>query len=1004
VSAAVVERERRKVVTVVFADVVGSTALGERVDAETLRWAMRRWFDRMREVIERHGGTIENYIGDAVMAVFGIPVAHEDDALRAVRAAAQMREAIVVLRDELQRERGIELAVRIGVNTGEAVTGAGATAGSFTAGDTVNVAARLEQSARPGDVLLGRDTFRLVRHAVEAEPVAPLMVKGKEEAVEAFRLVEVGRDDAARPRRPHGPMVGRHRERRRVLDAFHQAVADRSCQLFTVLGAPGVGKSRLVTEVLETIGDSATVAVGRCLPYGDGLTHWPLVEALDGGLLEQAATDDEAAAARVAELLKPEGEPLAPDETFWAVRRVLEALAGRRPLVLVIDDLQWAEPVFVDLVEHVAERTRDTPLLLLIMARNELLDARAGWGGGKLNATTVLLEPLPENDARDLVHNLVGPERLDDDAVEQILALAEGNPLFVEESVAMVLDEALSATAVPPTIHALIAARLDRLAPDERAVIEAASIEGAVFARGSVATLVRDGVVDAHLDALVRKDLVRPVASSDGTFRFRHQLICDGAYDAMPKALRAEMHERFANWLDERPGELAVGDELLGYHLERAVVLRRELGESDAATAELAARASRSLYAAGRRAVQREDHSSVRLFERAVALTPPGERARVLVEFADALDAAGDVEGCAATVSSALDLALATGDRAVTARARMIELRMTMLRSKPGPDLASLNAAAKVVLDELEEVGDVDGMVQMLLNLGDFNQPHFETASAYLERGLALAERHGLRWRSAFAGFLLGIAALYGPVPAEDGIELCRALRRRFAYSPGTAGALLRNEAVFHAMQGRIDHGRALHDEADQVMADVGSRWWSAEITWTRVWLEQLAGAHDRAAAAARAGLDAFTDMGTISDAAAMAAVLAVELARQGAPDAEVIRYADLAASWAAADDPDAQCLQLIARANVFAARGELEEAESAARDAVRHAERCDDISQRGDMLVDLAAILERRGSAPEAAGALRDAIALYERKGNVVQAGQARSMLGQLQPLGAGE
>ncbi|HEY7619310.1 MAG TPA: adenylate/guanylate cyclase domain-containing protein, partial [Solirubrobacteraceae bacterium] len=233
VSAAVVERERRKVVTVVFADVVGSTALGERVDPETLRWAMRRWFDRMREVIERHGGTIENYIGDAVMAVFGIPVAHEDDALRAVRAADQMRSEVDSLREELRRERGIELAVRIGVNTGEAVTGAGAGAGTFTAGDTVNVAARLEQSARPGDVLLGRDTFRLVRHAVEAEAVAPLTVKGKEAAVEAFRLVGVGPGDAARPRRARGPMVGRRRERRRVLDAFHQAVADRSCQLFT---------------------------------------------------------------------------------------------------------------------------------------------------------------------------------------------------------------------------------------------------------------------------------------------------------------------------------------------------------------------------------------------------------------------------------------------------------------------------------------------------------------------------------------------------------------------------------------------------------------------------------------------------------------------------------------------------------------------------------------------------------------------------------------------------
>jgi class 3 adenylate cyclase len=255
---------------VIFADVVGSTALGERVDPETLRWAMQRWFGRMRDAVERHGGSVENYVGDAVMAVFGIPVAHEDDALRAVRAAGEMREEVVALRSELRRERGIDLAVRIGVNTGEAVTGATATAGSFTAGDSVNVAARLEQSAGPGDILLGSATLRLVRHAVDAEPVAPLTVKGKSAALDAYRLLAVAADARGRAQRPRAPMVGRQRDRRRLLDAFHQVVADRSCQLVTVLGAAGVGKSRLVVEVLGTIDGAATVAAGRCLPMAMG--------------------------------------------------------------------------------------------------------------------------------------------------------------------------------------------------------------------------------------------------------------------------------------------------------------------------------------------------------------------------------------------------------------------------------------------------------------------------------------------------------------------------------------------------------------------------------------------------------------------------------------------------------------------------------------------------------------------------------------------------------------
>jgi class 3 adenylate cyclase len=547
--------QRRKVVTVVFADVVGSTAMGERVDPETLRWAMQRWFGRMRDVVERHGGAVENYVGDAVMAVFGIPVAHEDDALRAVRAAAEMREEVAALRDELRRERGVELAVRIGANTGEAVTGPAASGGSFTAGDTVNVAARLEQAARPGDIVIGCDTFRLVRHAVDAEPVAPLMVKGKRAALEAFRLLTVAADARGRAQRARGPMVGRQRERRRLLDAFHQAVADRSCQLFTVLGTAGVGKSRLVAEVLETIDGAATVAAGRCLPYGDGLTWWPLVEAFGASeLIEQAASDDARAAARAAELLRPAGEPVAPEEAFWAVRKVLEALARRRPLVLVVDDLQWAEPTFVDLIEHVADRTRDAPLLLLIMARNELLDTRPGWGGGKLNATTVLLEPLPDTDARDLLRHLTAPARLGDGTMERILALAEGNPLFVEEVVAMLIDDGVlslavadrssadepTAIAVPPTIHALIAARLDRLDASERTVIEAASIEGKEFARPRLEALAGDGArgtVDIHLNALLRKDLIRHVGASEDTFRFRHQLIRDGAYEGMPKEL-----------------------------------------------------------------------------------------------------------------------------------------------------------------------------------------------------------------------------------------------------------------------------------------------------------------------------------------------------------------------------------------------------------------------------------------------------------------------------------
>jgi class 3 adenylate cyclase len=594
-SLAPIAGERRKIVTVVFADVVGSTALGERVDPETLRWAMQRWFGRMAEAIERHGGTVENYIGDAVMAVFGIPVAHEDDALRAVRAAADMREEVAVLRGELRRERGVELAVRIGVNTGEAVTGVAAAGRFFTSGDIVNVGARLEQAASPGDILLGRDTFRLVRHAVDAEPVPPLMVKGKQAALEAFRLLSVAPDARGRAQRRRAPMVGRDRERRLLLDAFDRALAERSCQLFTVLGDAGVGKSRLVAEVIDSLHGAATVAVGRCLPYGDGRTWWPLIEALGTtGLLDGVATD-EPAAPRAAELLKPTGEPVAPEEAFWAMRRSLEAIARARPLVLVIDDLQWGEPAFMDFLEHVADWARDAPLLLLVMARPEVRDGRPGWGNGRPNATSVLLQALADAEAADLLRRLLGTARLGTGTAARILDVAEGNPLFVVEVVEMLIDDdvlhvgdgrapvELTAIAVPPTIQALLAARLDRLGARERAVIEAASIEGTEFVPESVAALLNDvgESIAIQLRTLVRKDLIRPAGNGNGRFRFDHQLIRDAAYDGMSKELRADLHERLADWLQ---AHAAVADELLGYHLERAVLLRRELGETEATT------------------------------------------------------------------------------------------------------------------------------------------------------------------------------------------------------------------------------------------------------------------------------------------------------------------------------------------------------------------------------------------------------------------------------------
>jgi class 3 adenylate cyclase/tetratricopeptide (TPR) repeat protein len=991
--------ERRKVVTVVFADVVGSTALGERVDPETLRWAMQRWFGRMAAAIERHGGTVENYIGDAVMAIFGVPTSHEDDALRAVRAAAEMREAVAVLRGELRRERNLDFDVRIGVNTGEAVTGSTATGGLFTAGDIVNVAARLEQAAPPGDILLGRNTFRLVRHAVDAEPVAPLSLKGKEEAVDAFRLLSVAPDAPARPQRPRPPLVDRERERKLLSDAFESTLADRSCRMLTVLGAAGVGKSRLVGEVVDGLQGVATVTAGRCLPYGDGMTWWPLVEALGGGLLHRVPDEDARAVARAAELLRPAGDPVAPDEAFWAVRNVLESLARRRPLVLVVDDLQWADPLFMDLLEHVAEGASSVPLFLLVMGRPEVLDNRPDWGAGRPNARSVLLDPLSDDDAASLLGELVGPAPLGRHAATRILDVAEGNPLFVVEVVSMLDDDGvlvpgderapaeLATIAVPPTIQALLAERLDRLNAAERAVIEAASIEGKEFGRERVKALVGEAI-DPELSMLVRKDLIEPFG--DDTFRFRHQLIRDAAYDGMSKELRAQLHERFADWLEARPMTFPVVDELVGYHLERAVGLRRELGEAPGSTQPLAARASASLSVAGRRAAQRDDQAAASaLLERAIALVRDDDAARgaLLPALGASLFEAGRVSEAIAVLDEAIARA---PEPWLGARAR-IEREFVRLEAETSAGTEQARRVADEVLPVLERADDDHGQcrawclrAQVAWIVGHVAQADdaWGEATERAERAGDERELFAIRgWRAT--------AAVFGPMHVDEGIRRCERLGALVGTSPVAMAWVANALAPLHAMRGEFETADRLVEEANATIHQLRSL--EANVSHMEAIVRMHAGQPALAERALRSDVEALTAMRQGALLATTTAMLAQALYAQERYD-EAQEWCAVAAEAGAPDDILTQVIWRGVKAKILAHEGRAEAAEALAREAVDLVQATDLLLWRGDAMLDLAEVL--RLSSRMYHEAARSALSEYEQKGNAVGSARARALI----------
>ncbi len=978
--------QQLKTITVLFADVTGSTELGERLDPEALRRVMERYFELARRIVTGHGGTVEKFIGDAVMAVFGVPTLHEDDAVRAVRAAADLRAELPALNSELKREYDATLQLRTGVNTGEAVT---ATDDWLAVGDAVNVAARLEQAAAPGEILLGSETVALVRDAVLVEALQPLALKGKADPVPAYRLLEV-RPRAGSPRRRlDTPMVGRGHQLRMLEYAFANAVREQACSLFTVLGVAGVGKSRLSAEFVS--GLPATVVRGRCLSYGDGITYWPVIEVVQQLLAAADRADEPPSGSqdeeRAIRALLDESAPAgSASEIAWAVRKLFERSAARRPLVVILDDVHWGEQTFLDLIEHVADLSRGAPMMLLCLARPELLERRPAWGGGKLNATTVLLEPLNTAESEELIASLLPASSAGDGALRaRALEVSAGNPLFLEE-IAASLASSQGRFEVPLTIQTLLAARLDQLDPGERRVLECGSVEGNSFHRSAVEALgTGETAVPATLLTLVRKDLVRPDKAAllgDDAFRFRHLLIRDAAYDGLPKSVRARLHLKFATWLEERASDLVERDEIIGYHLEQAYTYRRELGSLDAEAAAIAVAAARRLESAGRRAIEREDgRAALNLLERASALIS-ADRLDMSLELSVvwALFEVGRIADAAARAEAAAARVAEAAQQVGQLRA---ELARVYLLSHLYPEewvgqLAALIERARPVLEDAQDDAALGS-----LWLATWALEHYRCRFGAAADAAARTCRH---FMAAGEGYMANLctrwsmsAIIFGPMPVTEVLAWLDQQAAQIVPRPIWLGSY---RARMLPLIGRFDEARAelsanvarLIDQGDRLGVALSSRWP----------IEMEAGEYAAAEVAARQACALLEEMGERSYWSTNACEVAAALYRLGRY-AEANDWASRALEAGARDDAATQLMGRQVLAQVAARRDEFDRARVLAGEVLAIADGMDSPEAQGYAALDVAEVLWLAGDDAEASRQAARAGEFFRRKGATV-------------------
>ncbi len=957
----------RKLATVLFVDLVDSTALVTGADPEVVRRRVQTFFERVSHCVITHGGIVEKFAGDAVMAAFGIPQAHEDDAERAVRAGLAILDAV----DEL------ELEARAGIESGEVV--ADDSDSTFATGEAVTLAARLEQVAEPGQLLIGPAAHRLTLGRIEVEDVGPVDLKGLDKQIWAWRAVGTN-GDGARPHTQRAPLVGRDSELDLLVNTYERALRDKRAHLFTIYGEPGVGKSRLAQEFSDAL-EGATVLSGRSLPYGEGVTYWPLAEMVKcaAGIVDDDPLDvaigklrvcceDEAVAdllglaSGVLEAVQAERSQ---QEIAWAAREWAQRLAQEQPLVLVFEDIHWAEEPLLELIEHLATWVRDAPLLLVSLARPELLDIRPGWGGGRVRATAIELEPLGPSESEELVDALMTDGELTEDDRRQVLAKTEGNPLFLEETVRMLSEDGAAGIGrIPDTLQALIAARIDRLPPEAKALLQRAAVIGRTFWESALTRLSPElDSLDEPLEDLLRREFVldepRSSITGETAYRFKHVLIREVAYSGLSKSARAEHHAQFAAWLKERAGEELL--EIRAFHLDRATALLAEL--DGAAPIELQREAAEALTEAGLRAFAREANRSARqLFVRAVELEPTLQRRYLAARAADRLS---DLPAVSREMEEVCTAAAEAGDYWTQGRALVSLAEAAVLREADVSGAEEMIEQALGVLEPDDHVGRFRALrarATIAWTRGDLAKEE-----QVMREAIDLARRAERKdFESEAADELASVYISRLELDRAEPLVEQALLLAEESGSAEARGRAMRFAGQLYFERGDLDDAEAALESAREYLAEAGAAWSLGRTLNYAAW---VARAKDDPVRAERLFRESIRILAPLEDRATLCETqrgLAELLVAQGRLD-EAERFALAARKTVGPQDLTSVSTTTMTLGLVRAAQGQDDEAEQLLRQAYETIVVTEHRVNQRETLEALAQFLRERGREDEA-------------------------------------